>query len=242
MRVLLVEDDPVVARGTTVLLRSNTMAVDVAATGEEALEVAALYDYDVILVDLGLPDIEGYEVIRQLRAHGSTTPVLILSGLARPQAKVRGLGLGADDFVTKPFDRAELLARIQAVVRRNCGFSHPTLEAGPLSLTLGSRELLVGGVPVRLTGREYAIMELLLLRRGAVLTKEAIMSHLYGGLDEPEGKIIDVFICKLRKKLARFGAGEMIGTVWGRGYVLREHPLPAAPALHDPAGSPVHVA
>jgi two-component system cell cycle response regulator CtrA len=148
--------------------------------------------------------------------------VLILSGLTRPQAKVRGFGMGADDYITKPFDQQELIARIQAIVRRAKGFSQPTLTVGPLTLNLGSREVVVEGRNVHLTGKEYAVLELLTLRKGIVLTKEAFLNHLYGGMDEPEVKIIDVFICKLRKKLAQAGAGDLIGTVWGRGYVLRD--------------------
>jgi two-component system, cell cycle response regulator CtrA len=198
------------------------MIVDTAETGEESLELARLYDYDIVVLDLMLPDMEGYEVVRRLRAARIETPVLILSGLNRPQAKVRGFGMGADDYITKPFDQHELVARIQAIVRRAKGFSQPTLNVGPLALNLSSREVLVDGRNVHLTGKEYAVLELLTLRKGVVLTKEAFLNHLYGGMDEPEVKIIDVFICKLRKKLAQAGAGELIGTVWGRGYVMRD--------------------
>ena len=161
-------------------------------------------------------------MVRRLRIARNDTPVLILSGLTRPQAKVKGLGLGADDFITKPFDKAELLARMQAVVRRSKGFSQPTLRIGSVELNLDSREVWVDGKQVHLTGKEYSILELLVLRKGMVLTKEAFLNHLYGGLDEPEVKIIDVFVCKLRKKLAQAGADNMIGTVWGRGYMVRE--------------------
>ncbi len=222
MRVLLVEDDAIVARGVSLALKNAAMIVDTADTGEEAVELARLYDYDIIILDLMLPDMEGYEVVRRLRSARIETPVLILSGLTRPQAKVRGFGMGADDYITKPFDQHELIARIQAIVRRAKGFSQPTLTVGPLTLNLGSREVLVEGRNVHLTGKEYAVLELLTLRKGIVLTKEAFLNHLYGGMDEPEVKIIDVFICKLRKKLAQAGAGDLIGTVWGRGYVLRD--------------------
>jgi two-component system cell cycle response regulator CtrA len=222
MRILLVEDDMTTARGVSMMLKAASMMVDVASTGEEALELAALYDYDIVILDLMLPDMEGYEVVRRLRGNRVETPVLILSGLSRPQAKVKGFGMGADDFITKPFDQQELLARIQAIVRRAKGFSQPTLSVGRLTLNLGSREVRVDGRDVHLTGKEYAILELLTLRKGLVLTKEVFLNHLYGGIDEPEAKIIDVFICKLRKKLAQAGAGELIGTVWGRGYVLRD--------------------
>ena len=218
------------------MLKTGGMVVDQADTGEEALELVRHYDYDIVVLDLMLPDMEGYEVVRRMRAARIDTPVMILSGLTRPQAKVKGLGLGADDFITKPFDKAELLARMQAVVRRSKGFSQPTLRIGGLHLNLDSREVRVGGAPVHLTGKEYAILELLVLRKGMVLTKEAFLNHLYGGMDEPEMKIIDVFICKLRKKLAAAGAHALIGTVWGRGYMIREPveadaALPQMPAL-----------
>jgi two-component system cell cycle response regulator CtrA len=216
------------------MLRQAGMTVDAADTGEEALELARLYDYDILVLDLMLPDMEGYEVLRRLRAGRIETPVLILSGLAKTQAKVRGFGMGADDYITKPFDQAELLARIQAIVRRAKGFAQPTLSVSGLTLNLGSHEVTVEGRPVHLTGKEYAILELLTLRKGAVLTKEAFLNHLYGGMDEPEVKIIDVFICKLRKKLAQAGATDLIGTVWGRGYVLRD---PAASAAAATAGT-----
>ena len=222
MRVLLVEDDLTAARGVTLMLKTQGMIVDAADTGEEALELARLYDYDIVILDLMLPDMEGYEVVRRLRAARQNTPVLILSGLSRPDAKVKGFGLGADDFIVKPFDAQELIARIQAIVRRAKGFAQPNVAVGNLTLDLGAREASVSGRPVHLTGKEYAILELLTLRKGMVMTKEAFLNHLYGGMDEPEVKIIDVFICKLRKKLAQAGCDELIGTVWGRGYVLRD--------------------
>ena len=222
MRVLLVEDDLIAARGIALMLKSGGLIVDTTDTGEEALELVRHYDYDVVILDLMLPDMEGYEVVRRMRAARQETPVLILSGLSRPAAKVKGFGMGADDFISKPFDKAELVARMQAVVRRSKGYSQPTLRVGDLQLNLDSREVLVSGAPVHLTGKEYSILELLVLRKGMVLTKEAFLNHLYGGMDEPEMKIIDVFICKLRKKLANAGAGSLIGTVWGRGYMMRD--------------------
>lgn len=222
MRILLVEDDLTAARGIALMLKAGGAVVDHADTGEEALELCRHYEYDVVLLDLLLPDIEGYEVVRRLRLARNSTPVLVLSGMARPQAKVKALAIGADDYITKPFDRAELLARMQAVVRRSKGFSQPALRVGPLELNLDSRDVTVNGAPIHLTGKEYAILELLVLRKGMVLTKDAFLNHLYGGMDEPEMKIIDVFICKLRKKLAQAGADNMIGTVWGRGYMVRE--------------------
>jgi two-component system cell cycle response regulator CtrA len=233
VRALLVEDELTAAQGIAAMLRSGGVVVDTAEAGEEALELIRHYDYDIVVLDLMLPDMEGFDVVRRIRAARIEVPVLILSALSRPQAKVKGLALGADDFMTKPFDRAELLARIQAVVRRSKGYSQPTLRVGNVKLNLDSREVTVGDHPVHLTGKEYAILELLVLRKGMVLTKEAFLNHLYGGMDEPEMKIIDVFICKLRKKLARAGACDLIGTVWGRGYVLRE-PSSEQPSRRTP--------
>lgn len=234
MRVLLVEDDLTAARGVSLMLKGVGAVIDHSESGEEALELLRHYDYDVVLLDLVLPDVEGYEVVRRMRVARNDTPVLILSGQTRPQAKVKGLGMGADDFITKPFDKAELLARMQAVVRRSKGFSQPTVRIGAVELNLDSREVTVDGREVHLTGKEYSILELLVLRKGMVLTKEAFLNHLYGGMDEPEIKIIDVFVCKLRKKLAAAGADNLIGTVWGRGYMIREilpeePPVAAAP-------------
>jgi two-component system cell cycle response regulator CtrA len=242
MRILLIEDDLTTARGVAKMLSAAAMVVDTADTGEEGLELARLYDYDLILLDIMLPDMEGYDVVRKLRAAKKDTPVLILSGLGKPQAKVKGFGLGADDYIVKPFDGQELVARIQAIVRRSKGFSRSVLNVGSLSLDLGAREVTVEGRPVHLTGKEYAILELLTLRKGIVLTTEAFLNHLYGGMDEPEVKIIDVFICKLRKKLAQAGAEDMIGTVWGRGYVLREPQQPRAQARPAPDGTRIAAA
>ncbi len=234
MRVLLVEDDLTAARGIALMLKSGGAVVDSADTGEEALELVRHYDYDIMVLDLMLPDMEGYDVVRRMRSARIEVPVLILSGLSRPQAKVKGLGVGADDFISKPFDKAELLARMQAVVRRSKGFSQPTLKIGSLQLNLDSREVSVNGMPIHLTGKEYAILELLVLRKGMVLTKEAFLNHLYGGMDEPEMKIIDVFVCKLRKKLSLAGVDALIGTVWGRGYMMRDPGSDRGPAPGQP--------
>jgi two-component system, cell cycle response regulator CtrA len=233
MRVLLVEDDITTARGIALILKSGNAVVDHAPGGEEALELVRHYDYDIMVLDLMLADMDGYEVVRRMRLARNHTPVLVLSGVSRPEAKVKAFGLGADDVMTKPFDKAELLARVQAVVRRSKGFSQPRLRVGPMQLNLDSREVTVNGQEVHLTGKEYAILELLVLRKGMVLTKEAFLNHLYGGMDEPEMKIIDVFVCKLRKKLALAGADNLIGTVWGRGYMIRE---PAAEIAAIEAG------
>jgi two-component system cell cycle response regulator CtrA len=193
--------------------------------------------YDIVLLDLELRDMDGYEVVRRMRAGRIDTPIVMLSAIARPQAKVKAFALGADDFITKPFDPTELVARIQAVVRRSRGFKKPSLQVGRLVLNLDSREVTVEDRVVPLTGKEYAILELLMLRKGLVLTKEALMNHLYGGMDEPETKIIDVFVWKLRKKLAQAGDDNLIGTVWGRGYTLHDAaPAEVASAMAPGAG------
>jgi len=223
MRVLIVEDDSVLARSLEMMIRSAHWVADVTAMGEDAVEIAKLYDYDLILLDVLLPDVDGYEVARRLRAAKVDTPILMLSGLDSPDDKVKGLGIGADDYLAKPFDRRELLARIQAIVRRAKGHSAQVITTGPLTINLDTRSAAVGGKALHLTGKEYAILELLALRKGTPLTKAMFLNHLYGGIDEPDVKIIDVFVCKLRKKLAAAASGEtFIETVWGRGYVMRD--------------------
>jgi two-component system cell cycle response regulator CtrA len=228
MRVLLIEDDLIAARSVILKLKAGGAIVDHVDTGEEGLGLLRHYDYDIVLLALMLPDIDGFEVVRRMRGGRNDTPVLIVSGLTRPQAKVKALGLGADDFITKPFNNAELLARMQAIVRRSKGFSQPSLRIGALQLSLDRHEVLVNGKQVHLTGKEYATLELLVLHNGVAVTKKAFLDHLYGRMDEPELQIIDVFICNLRKKLAVAGADNLIGTVWGRGYMIRE-PSPATP-------------
>ncbi|MFN7902642.1 MAG: response regulator transcription factor CtrA [Holosporales bacterium] len=223
MRILLIEDDSSVSKAIELMLKSEGMVVDVADLGEEGLEIGKIYDYDAIVLDLGLPDMDGYDVLKRFRQAKVNTPVLILSGLAQPSDKVKGLGFGADDFISKPFDRAELLARINAIVRRSKGHSQPTIQTGRLTVNLQTQTAYVDEKILPLSNKEYAIIELLSLRKGVTITKEMFLNHLYGGLDEPELKIVDVFICKLRKKLAlATGNAKYIETVWGRGYVLRD--------------------
>ncbi len=223
MRVLLVEDDPATAQSLQMMLESENMVVDATDLGEDGLEIGKLYDYDIIILDLILPDINGIEVLRRLRDARIETPVLILSGLSDSDDKVKGLGTGADDYLTKPFEKAELMARIQAIVRRSKGHAQSIIRTGKLAVNLDAQTVEVDDQPVHLTGKEYGILELLSLRKGTTLTKEMFLNHLYGGMDEPELKIIDVFICKLRKKLSNANAGEnYIETIWGRGYVLRD--------------------
>lgn len=236
MRVLLIEDDSATAKTIEALLKAEGFVVDTTDLGEDGLEIGKLYDYDIILLDLMLPDMEGYEVLRRLRASQVKTPILITSGLSGISDKVKGLGFGADDYLTKPFDKIELVARIHAIVRRSRGHSDSIIQVGRLIINLQNRTAKVDNKTIHLTGKEYAILELLALRKGTTLTKEIFLNHLYGGMDEPELKIIDVFICKLRRKLAdALGTDNYIETVWGRGYVLQDPEKNSSfGAFHEP--------
>ncbi len=224
MRVLLIEDDSSTARSIELALAAEGIICDTAEVGEEGVEIGRIYDYDIILLDLMLPDIDGYQVLLRLRSAKVKTPILILSGLSSVDQKVRGLGFGADDYLTKPFNKDELIARIQAIVRRSKGHSESVVRFDKVAINLDTRHVEVNGIQVHLTKKEYAILELLALRKGSVLTKEMFLNHLYSSMDEPEIKIIDVFVCKLRKKLADASGGvNYIETVWGRGYMLKDN-------------------
>ena len=228
MRILLVEDDPTTSRSIELMLTHANLNVYCTDLGEDGIDLAKLYDYDLILLDLNLPDMSGHEVLRQLRLARVDTPILILSGSDDTESKIKGFGFGADDYLTKPFHREELVARIHAIIRRSKGHSQSVIKTGQFNVNLDAKTVDVDGKTVHLTGKEYQMLELLSLRKGTTLTKEMFLNHLYGGMDEPELKIIDVFICKLRKKLAEAtGGANYIETVWGRGYVLRE-PSPVA--------------
>ena len=232
MRILLVEDDPTTSRSIELMLTHANLNVYCTDMGEDGIDLAKLYDYDLILLDLNLPDMSGHEVLRQVRQARIETPILILSGADDTENKLKGFGFGADDYLTKPFHREELVARIHAIIRRSKGHSQSVIKTGRISVNLDAKTVDVEGNAVHLTGKEYQMLELLSLRKGTTLTKEMFLNHLYGGMDEPELKIIDVFICKLRKKLAEATGGDnYIETVWGRGYVLR-----------DPAGGQARLA
>jgi two-component system cell cycle response regulator CtrA len=208
MRVLLVEDDPTTSRSIELMLTHANLNVYATDLGEEGIDLAKLYDYDLILLDLELPDMNGHEVLRQLRLSRIETPILILSGSDDTESKIKGFGFGADDYLTKPFHREELVARIHAIIRRSKGHSQSIIKTGQIAVNLDAKTVSVEDATVHLTG-----------------------NHLYGGMDEPELKIIDVFICKLRKKLnLATGGDNYIETVWGRGYVLRD-PDPNALAI-----------
>jgi two-component system, cell cycle response regulator CtrA len=223
MRILLIEDDSGTAQSIELMLKSESFNVYTTDLGEEGIDLGKLYDYDIILLDLNLPDMSGFEVLRSLRVSKVETPTLILSGLAGIEDKVRGFGCGADDYMTKPFHKEELVARIHAIVRRSEGHAQSLVQSGDLVVNLDRKTVEVNGPRVHLTGKEYQMLELLALRKGMTLTKEMFLNHLYGGMDEPELKIIDVFMCKLRRKLAAASGGKnYVETMWGRGYVLRD--------------------
>jgi two-component system, cell cycle response regulator CtrA len=223
MRVLLIEDDRSIAQSIELILKKENFNVYSTDLGQEGVDLGKLYDYDIILLDLNLPDISGFEVLRSLRLFRVKTPILILSGVTGIEEKVKCLGFGADDYLTKPFHKSELIARINAIVRRSRGHAQSVVQIGDLTVNVDAKIVYVDKVQVHLTGKEYQILELMSLRRDTTISKEALLSQLYGGLDEPEIKIIDVFICKIRKKLAGASNGkDYIETVWGRGYMLRE--------------------
>lgn len=222
MRVLLIEDDRATAQSIELMLKHETFNVYTTDLGEEAIDLGKLYDYDIIMLDLNLPDMSGYDVLRKLRVSKVTSPVLILSGLAAIEDKIKGLGFGADDYLTKPFHKDELVARIHALVRRSKGHAHSVINVDDLRVNLDSKTVEVDGARIHVTSKEYQILELLVLRMGMTLSKEMFLNYLYGGMEEPDIKIIDVFICKLRKKLADASGGkDYIETVWGRGYIMR---------------------
>lgn len=223
MRVLLIEDDPTTSNSIELMLKSDNFKIDTTDLGEEGIDLGKLYDYDIILLDIDLPDMSGYEVLKNLRTQKIDTPVLILTGHSSTENKVKGFGFGADDYLTKPFHKDELVARISAIIRRSRGHAQSIITAGRLEVNLDSKTVEMNNKRVHLTGKEYQMLELLSLRKGTTLTKEMFLNHLYGGMDEPELKIIDVFICKLRKKLMQASDSKnYIETVWGRGYVLRD--------------------
>ena len=235
MRVLMIEDDPSTSRSIELMLAKANLNVYATDLGEEGIDLAKLYDYDLILLDLNLPDMSGFDVLKTLRVAKVETPILILTGLAETDDKLKGFGFGADDYMTKPFNRDELIARIHAIVRRSKGHAQSIIATGKIKVNLDAKTVEAEQGPVHLTGKEYQMLELLSLRKGTTLTKEMFLNHLYGGMDEPELKIIDVFICKLRKKLAAATGGDnYIETVWGRGYVLRD-PQTASIATASPA-------
>jgi two-component system cell cycle response regulator CtrA len=222
MRVLLIEDDRVVRHSIALLLRADAMCVDTAHCGEDGIEIARLYDYDVIILDLGLPDMSGFEVVRRLRSAKVGTPVVILSGSAVLADKIRALNAGADDYMTKPFSSEELTARLRSLVRRSNGYCNARICVGPMILDLAAKTLEANGCRIDLSAKEYQILELLSLRRGVTVSKETLIDHIYGDGEGPDSRTMQVFVHRLRRKLAAAAQGErIIETVRDRGYLMR---------------------
>jgi two-component system, cell cycle response regulator CtrA len=222
MRALIASGDFYAATSIRLSLARERVVCDTTDLEEDGLQMARLYEYDIILFDLMLPDMQGYRALRRARAAGVSAPILILSRPGELDQKLKFLRSGADDFLSKPFDSRELIARIHAIVRRSNGHSGSTIRTGKLVVNMDTRSVSVDEQPVHLTNKEYAILELLSLRKGTIVTREKFLYHLYGGMDEPDPKTLDVFICKLRNKLARSGGRHYIETVWGHGYMLRD--------------------
>jgi two-component system cell cycle response regulator CtrA len=223
MRVLLIEDDVFTTEAIKLMLKSKNFNVYATGLGQDGIDLGKLCNHDIVLLDLDLPDMSGLEVIRSLRDSKVKTPILVLSGFAGTDDKVKGLRFGADDCLNKPFHSDELIARIHAVVRRSKRHAPSVIQTGELAVNLDTKTADVNGARVHLTGKEYQTLELLSLRKGTTLTKETLLNYLYGELDKPDPKIIDVFICKLRKKLANASNGKnFVYTAWGNGYALRD--------------------
>jgi two-component system, cell cycle response regulator CtrA len=223
MRVLLIEPDRASSEQIQLRLKAEGFNIYATDLGEEGVDLAKADEYDIILLELKLPDITGYEVIRQLRNAKITTPILVLSHLMAIEDKVRAFKIGADEYMTKPFHSQELIARIHAVVRRDRGFSSSIITVGELAINLASKTVEGSGKSVRMTASEYMVLETMALRRGRFVSSQVFYDRLYGGIDEPNGRIISVFVCKVRKKLVQASGGKnFIKTVWGQGFMLGE--------------------
>ncbi|MGI9485138.1 MAG: response regulator transcription factor [Geminicoccaceae bacterium] len=223
MRALLVDDDASSASLLKLAVQPENIMVERAEIGMDALEMAKLYDFDVMILEHDMPDIDGTSLVRRMRAADINLPVMVLSRNGDKRTKLDTLNAGADDYMTKPFDREELIVRLRGMIRRSKGHAGSIIRIGRLAVDLSAKTVEIDGHPLKATAKEYGILELLALRRGMTLTKENFLDHLYGGMDEPEQKIIDVFICKLRKKIAAIsGEQSAIRTIWGRGYVLED--------------------
>jgi two-component system cell cycle response regulator CtrA len=223
MNILIIEDDKAVARSIALAVKDEGHIYNICNTAEEGLNAVREGDYDALILDINLPDSDGFQLTKTIRRQNMPIPILVVSGRTSVTDKVVALRSGADGYLTKPFDRQELVANLTAIVRRSNGHVNSKITTGPIVLDLERHEVTVGDKRVSLTKKEYHIMELLSIRKGSTLTKAHFINHLYSGIDEPESKIIDVFICKLRSKLNTYTGGKnYIHTVWGHGYVLRD--------------------
>jgi two-component system cell cycle response regulator CtrA len=222
MRILLAQGHSAEAKTTAGLLSATGSVVDHVRTGRDALMYLQTYEYDIVVLDRSLADGEGADALRRFRAQGFNTPVLMLADFSSGKSRAQALRTGADDLLSKPYDNDEFIARVEAVVRRRNGFARSILRVGPLEIDMASREVRIEDQPLAVTRKEYAILELMALRKGRVIPKQNFLDHLYSGLDGPETRVIDVFICNLRKKLAAWGCGSLIDTVRGHGYIMRD--------------------
>jgi two-component system cell cycle response regulator CtrA len=250
MRTLLVQGNQAEAQASAAVIAATGAIVDHVRTASDALMYLQTYEYDIVVLDRALPDMDGCDALRRLRMQGYSTPILMIADYNNGKARAQALRTGADDLITKPYDNEEFIARIESVVRRRNGFTRSVLRVGPLEIDMASREVRVEDQPISVTRKEYAILELMALRKGRVIPKQNFLDHLYSGLDGPETRVIDVFICNLRKKLATWGLGSLIDTVRGHGYIMRDLadvpaeviPLASAvlgsPMLATPAQSP----
>ncbi len=238
MRILLAQGHTAEAKVTSALLDANGAVVDHVRNGRDALVYLRTYEYDLVVLDRSLADGDGTDALRRLRAQGFAVPVMMVADFSTGKSRAQSLRLGADDMIAKPFDDEEFLARVEAIVRRRNGFTQSVLRVGPLEIDMSSREVRVDDQPLGVTRKEFAILELMALRKGRVIPKQSFLEHLYSGLDGPETRVIDVFICNLRKKLAGWGCDHLIDTVRGHGYIMRDVTAGGADVIAIPLGAP----
>ncbi|GEA11571.1 response regulator transcription factor [Alteromonas sp. KUL49] len=223
MRILIAEDDSRLLTQLDALLQQHGYSVDLADNGEHALFLIQEYTYDLAIIDIGLPKLDGFDVIRKARKADIKSPILILTARDRWQEKVEGLDAGADDYLTKPFHNEELLARVKALIRRASGQANPTVEFGPITLDTVAEEITVNGTPLVLTAYEYKVMEYLMLNPQKVISKTELTEHIYDQDFDLDSNVIEVFVGRLRKKLDPKGSLKPIETLRGRGYRINRH-------------------
>jgi len=222
MRILVVEDDPTLADGLTRSLRQVYTAIDCVHDGEQADLALATQNYDLVILDLGLPKLDGVEVLKRARRRGGTMPVLVLTARDTLADRVKGLDLGADDYLTKPFDLPELEARVRVLIRRGQSGGSALLTHGPLVLDTAGHRATLNGAPVELSARELGVLEVLMLWSGRVVNKEQLAEKLYGWDEEVGSNAVEVCMHRLRRKLDP--AGIVIRTIRGLGYLLEKNP------------------
>jgi DNA-binding response OmpR family regulator len=220
MRLLLVEDSDRLRRSLATGLRRSGYAVDLAADGPEGLWLAKSHDYDVVILDLMIPGLDGLSLLGKLRSDGKDYPVIILTARDTVEDRVKGLRAGADDYLVKPFAFDELLARIEALVRRRHGVKSSRVTVGPIEIDAGSRTVYLRGKPVPLTPREFSILQYLVARRGRVVSRTEVEAHIYDGRAEPMSNVIDSAICAIRRRIDEAGKPSLIATRRGLGYIL----------------------